>query len=437
MGPGLGLPPGVDDGAAAAADHVVEPPPRLGVDRFADGAEQAQAGQVVLVAPLTAGLHEGADGRGGGVEDGDLVAGHDVPEAAVVGEVGGTLVHERGGPVAQRAVDDVAVAGDPADVGGAPVDVVVLDVEDAAGGEVDAGQVAGGGVDDALGLAGGAAGVEDEEQVFGVGRLGPAGVRLAGDGVVPPHVAALDHVHRRAGPLEHDHLLDPADLGDGTVDVGLERDGTAAAVAAVGGDDEAALGVLQAVGDRLAGEPAEDDRVGRADAGAGQHGHGRLGHVGQVDRHAVAPPHAQCLEAVGQPAHVGQQLAVGDLANLRAAAGDRLALPQDGGLVAAALVDLHVQAVLGHVQLAVDEPLGVGRVPLQHAVERLAPAERLGHVGPEGVGVVDRLAVLPAVVIHRLHAGRGGERRRRGIGADGLRFDPVGHAIPPTRRISR
>ncbi len=39
---GLGLPPGVDDRAAAVADHAVIPFPGLGIDRLADRAEQPQ-----------------------------------------------------------------------------------------------------------------------------------------------------------------------------------------------------------------------------------------------------------------------------------------------------------------------------------------------------------------------------------------------------------
>ena len=41
-GAGFGLPPGIDDRAALAADHAVIPHPRFGIDRLADGAEQAQ-----------------------------------------------------------------------------------------------------------------------------------------------------------------------------------------------------------------------------------------------------------------------------------------------------------------------------------------------------------------------------------------------------------
>ena len=51
------------------------------------------------------------------------------------GVVGRALVHDRGGAVGERPVDDVAVPGHPADVGRAPVDVGVrLEVEDVCGG---------------------------------------------------------------------------------------------------------------------------------------------------------------------------------------------------------------------------------------------------------------------------------------------------------------
>ena len=41
---GLGLPPGVDDRAAAVADHAVIPLPGFRIDRLADRAEQPQRG---------------------------------------------------------------------------------------------------------------------------------------------------------------------------------------------------------------------------------------------------------------------------------------------------------------------------------------------------------------------------------------------------------
>src|SRR5699024_10739072 len=45
---GLRLPPRVHDGAAVPADDAAVPHPRLGVDRLADAAQQAQRGEVVL-----------------------------------------------------------------------------------------------------------------------------------------------------------------------------------------------------------------------------------------------------------------------------------------------------------------------------------------------------------------------------------------------------
>src|SRR5436190_2169149 len=65
-----------------------------------------------------------------GVEDRDLVPLDDVPEAILFRPVGRPFVdhHRRSG--GERTVDDVRVAGDPSDVGGAPVDVVLLQVED-------------------------------------------------------------------------------------------------------------------------------------------------------------------------------------------------------------------------------------------------------------------------------------------------------------------
>ena len=40
-----------------------------------------------------------------------------------------TLEHQGGRAIGQRTVDDVAVAGDPADIGRAPVDVAIVIIE--------------------------------------------------------------------------------------------------------------------------------------------------------------------------------------------------------------------------------------------------------------------------------------------------------------------
>ena len=76
--------------------------------------------------PLGAPAHERANRRRRRVEDRDAVALDDRPEAILLRPVGRAFVHHDRRAVGQRSVHDVAVPGDPADVGGAPVDVVFL-----------------------------------------------------------------------------------------------------------------------------------------------------------------------------------------------------------------------------------------------------------------------------------------------------------------------
>ena len=101
-----------------------------GLMPFADGAQQSQARQVVLVDPVVAPLDERANRRRRRVEDRDAILLDQFPEAAFVGPVRRAFVHQHRGAGRQRTVDHVAVPGDPADVGRAPEDVLVAMVED-------------------------------------------------------------------------------------------------------------------------------------------------------------------------------------------------------------------------------------------------------------------------------------------------------------------
>ena len=70
--------------------------------------------------PFVSPFDEGADRGGSGVEDADFVAIDDAPEAVLLGKVRSAFVHQGCCAVLQRSVDDVAVSGDPSNVGGAP-----------------------------------------------------------------------------------------------------------------------------------------------------------------------------------------------------------------------------------------------------------------------------------------------------------------------------
>ena len=309
------------------------PDPGLGVDRLADRAQEPQRRQVALRRPLRPPAHERADGGRRRVEHGDAMALDDLPEPILLRPVGRALVHHHRGAVGQRAVDHVAVPGHPPDVGGAPVDVVRLEVEHPLGGGIAAGEVAAGGVHDPLRLPGRARRVEDVEHVLGVHRLWRADVRRVLHQLVVPVVPPGLHVDAQIGGA----AADDDDAGDRRgrrqrlVGHLLERHDIAATVAAVGGDQHLALRVVDAIAQRIGAEPAEHHVVHRADAGAGQHGDGQLGNQRHVDRHAVAATDAQTLQHVGELRDLAVEIEVG-----QGAAIARLTFPDQRGLVAAA-----------------------------------------------------------------------------------------------------
>ncbi len=302
------------------------------------------------------------------------------------------------------------MAGHPADVGGAPEDVGLgLEVEDRPVRVRRADEVAAGGVQDALGLAGRAGGVHDVERVLAVVRLGRVvGGRLVDD-VVPPHVAGVVPVHVLAGTPDHQHLVDVLalllGLADRLVDRRLERRRVAAPVAAVRGDDHLRLAVGDPVGQRVSGEAAEHHRVRRTDAGAGQHRDRDLGDHRHVDRDPVALLDAQLGQRVRGLADLVLELGVGDVAGVVLGLAD----PVQGDLVAVAVLDVPVDAVVRRVDRAADEPLRERRVvPVEDPVPLLAPVEALGLLGPEAlaVGVRAFVGVLLDVGVRR-EVGRG------------------------------
>ena len=76
------------------------------------------------------------------------------PESADVRVGGDAFKHDGDGTVGQRAVDDVGMPCDPAHIGGTPVNIALVIVEDVLVGDGRVQQIAAGGVQHALGLAG-------------------------------------------------------------------------------------------------------------------------------------------------------------------------------------------------------------------------------------------------------------------------------------------
>ena len=128
--PGLRLPPRVHHGRVAGADHLAVPHPGLGVDRLADAAQQPErrsgCGSRRARGPTSC----ATGSRSGPCRGCPPCSARRCPTSDPARGSPGAFVQHARRSVAERPVDDVAVAGDPADVGGAPVHRVGLDVED-------------------------------------------------------------------------------------------------------------------------------------------------------------------------------------------------------------------------------------------------------------------------------------------------------------------
>ncbi len=211
----------------------------------------------------------------------------------------------------------------------------------------------------------------------------------------------------------HQHLLHAGGTpigGQGLIDGWFQGHGLVLAETAVGGDHELGLPIDQPVAQGIGREAAEHHRVGRTDAGAGQHGDRRLGNHRHVEGHQVALANPQGLEGVGRLGHLGVELAVGE-----AAAVARFPLPDQGRLLGPGPGQVPVEAVVGKVGGAALKPPGEGRVaPVEHGVEGLEPVQlAAGQIPPETVGIGLSLGAEGLISLEGADASRLAARLRR------------------------
>jgi hypothetical protein len=226
-------------------------------------------------------------------------------------------------------------------------------------------------------------------------------------------IASSLHRHLAAGTAEDDARAHGRRLGHRVVRGLLQGDGGASAPRLVLGDQHLASHVDHAAGKRVRREAAEDDRMGRADARAGEHRDGQLGDHAHVDRDGRPLLHAEVSQRVRELRDVALQLRIGDLAPLVL----RLSFPVIRNLPAAPGLDVPVDAVVRDVEPASEEPLGVRRLPLVELGEGLEPAqpfprfalpellERLvvdGRLRVRARGELGRRRVAPLLEEHRV-----------------------------------
>ncbi|CCJ99693.1 hypothetical protein BN130_2403 [Cronobacter malonaticus 507] len=339
---GFGLPPGVDHRAFFIADFLPVPLPRFRVNRLADGTENAQRRTVSPVDSLVAFRHQRANGRRRGIENIHLVLIHHLRHTVGGGPVRHAFKHQRGGAAGERPVEQIAVASHPAHIGGAPVDIarmVVKGVEEC-GRCVN--QIAAGSMQHAFRFTGRARGVENKQRIFGVhldGLMMRAGFLHQ---LAPPEIASFMPFDVSAGAFQYHNMFHAGDAGvfQRVIDVFLQRNGTSGSHAFIGGDNETRAGVDNASGDGLRRKAAENNRVHRANAGAGEHRDGGFRHHRHIDSDHIAFLNAKRGQGVCEAANVAVEFAVANVFVL----GRVIAFPDNGGLIAA-FVEMPVKTV--------------------------------------------------------------------------------------------
>ena len=157
-----------------------------------------------------------------------------------------------------------------------------------------------------------------------------------------------------------------------------------------GGDDGLGAGVVDPNGKLLGSEAAKDHRVHHADAGAGQHGHHRLGDHGHVDDQTVPLFQAGGPQRSGETGDFLLQFPVGDPPD---DAGDRAVVNQ-GGLLRPPVLHLPVHGVVAGVEPAALEP--ADELPpgdIEDTVPLAVPMHDLGCLGPEGLRLLQGTAI--------------------------------------------
>jgi hypothetical protein len=181
-----------------------------------------------------------------------------------------------------------------------------------------------------------------------------------------------------------------ARLLDRGVDQGLVLHDTTGLDAAGAGDQRLGPGIVDAHGQLVRREAAEDHRVHRADAGAGKHGDQRLGHHRHVDDDPIAVADAFGRKRPGESRHGLTQLREAEAADTP---GHRGVVDQRH-LLAAARRDVPVDRIVASVERAAREP-AVKRRPgaVEHAVEGVLPIDPGRGFSPEPPRVLERAPV--------------------------------------------
>ena len=150
------------------------------------------------------------------------------------------------------------------------------------------------------------------------------------------------------------------------------------------GDDDLRLRIVQPHGELVRGEPAEHNRMDRAEPSRREHRHRDLGHHRHVDHNAIALGDTEPGERSREDLHLVEQLGVGHRA---LGARDR-AVIDDRRLRTTPRFHVAIDAVVGCVALRTREPAAIlSAARVEDLVGRPEPVDRLGRFPPESLGI--------------------------------------------------
>ena len=356
----------------------------------------------------------GPDGGRRGVELVHAMALDQIPIPSGVGIKRNALENQCGRTVAQRPVDNVGVARDPAHVGDARVDIAIVVVEHIFVRERHLQQVSRSGMGHALGPARAARGVEEKERVLAVHVLNGTIGTLAIHGLAQPDVALGIEGNFVTRSPRHEHRAHRRAGHHRFVDRALEWNDFSAAHALVGGNDGRASSVVDPVAQALGRKAGKHHVVNGADACACQHGVDRFENHGQVDGNPIALTDAVVAKNIGQSTNFALKFAIGDAL----AFAGRIRLPNQCNLVAP-LGNMPVHAIVAGIEPAVQEPshLAVFKIAVADLAKRMEPRQGIkGALPPEGVGIRQAFRVQLEIGLERRNvrapAEIGGWRKR-------------------------
>mmetsp|Transcript_26088 Transcript_26088/g.71858 ORF Transcript_26088/g.71858 Transcript_26088/m.71858 type:complete len:236 (-) Transcript_26088:255-962(-) len=160
-----------------------------------------------------------------------------------------------------------------------------------------------------------------------------------------------------------------------------------------GGNHHLGLTILQPFGQFGCGKATKDDRMNGTNARAGQHADDGFRGGWAINHDAVAGLDMEfILQGGGQHCDLFEELAIGELL---LDAARQWGIINESHLVAPSVLNVNVQAIVGHVDESIGEPIGLLWIVLiQNLSGFLKPVEILSGPFPEGDRISHRLVIF-------------------------------------------